>query len=84
MSRFLKAGRFIINIDAIAKIEDLTSGVGHAEINVHLNNGDYLVLREADARAVLDFFLSQTKGTHGHSTAHSSLEYGDVPSCTRM
>lgn len=82
MARFIKAGRFIINIDAVAKIEDLTTSGGLTEININLTNGDYIVLRDTEAVAVLDFFLSRRKDRAGAGSP-IGLD-GDIPPCTTI
>lgn len=84
MAQFIKAGKSIINIDAIARIEDLSITGGMAEVNVHLSNGQYVVVRDAEACALLDFFSRRTTGGTGTTfSACSTATAGDVPSCSR-
>lgn len=58
MASFIRAGTFIINIDAIAKIEDRSTAAA-TEVHIYLVNSEYIVLRGVDAKGVLDFFAGK-------------------------
>lgn len=58
MASFIRAGMFIINIDAIAKIEDHSTAAA-VEVHIYLVNSEYIVLRGAEAMGVLDFFATR-------------------------